>query len=123
MLNRFCSWARLVIFLAMIFVGCNSGEHAPISVEHAPISIEVAKGIKSGTSLEDIKKILGEPHAPSSIQANHLSGMIGKMPEPMRTNASKDKSIAWGNDAEFLVAKVNDKEIVWVTARRSGSPK
>ncbi len=90
-------------------------------VKHPSISMEVAKAVKSGTPLAEIKKLLGDPHAPTSSQANYLADTVSKMPEPIRTNATKDKSLAWGDDNGFLVAKVNDQDVVWVTAWRSGS--
>ena len=79
-----------------------------------------SKEIKSGTRLDDIKKQLGEPHAPTSKQVQHLDDTISKMPEPMRSNAEKDTSLAWGNDANFLAVKVNEERIAWVTTWRSG---
>ncbi len=110
MVKQCCSFVLLVATL----LGCGG-------VEYPSISMEVAKEVKSGTPLEEIKKLLGDPHPPTSSQANYLADTVSKMPEPMRTNATKDKSLAWGNDSDFLVAKVNDQDVVWVTAWRSGS--
>lgn len=90
------------------------------STDHAPISMDAARTIKSGTPLADIAKILGEPHAPTALQAAHLQDVVLKMPGPMQTNAAKDQSLAWGNDSGFLAVKVNDEGIAWVTALRSG---
>lgn len=87
--------------------------------EYPPISMDAVKGIRSGTPLEDVVKILGEPHSPTPVQASHLEEVIAKMPEAVRANAQKDQSHAWGNDRGFLVVKVNDQGIVWVTASRS----
>ena len=86
--------------------------------EYAPISASVAKDIKSGVALAEIKKQLGEPHAPTSVQSQHIANVVKNMPEPMKSNAEKDRSLAWGNDSTFLVVKVNDKDIAWVTAWR-----
>ena len=85
--------------------------------DYAPVPAS-AKEIKSGVSLEEIKKQLGEPHTPTAAQAKQLDEVISRMPEPMRTNAQKDKSWAWGNDNSFFVAKVNAKGIAWVTGWR-----
>ena len=48
--------------------------------------------------VDEIVQSLGEPHKPTSKQARHISDIIAKMPEPMRTNAQKEKSLAWGDD-------------------------
>jgi hypothetical protein len=106
MSNRYCS---VLLVVCMCLAGC-SKSYAPVSTS--------AKDIKSGVSLDEIKKQLGEPHAPSAAQAKQLEEVISHMPEPMRTNAQKDKSLAWGNDSAFFVVKVNDKGIAWVTSWR-----
>jgi hypothetical protein len=100
------AWLLVLLFT---FAGC-AKDYAPV-----PAS---AKEIKSGVPLDEIKKQLGEPHAPTAAQAKQLEDIISHMPEPMRTNAQKDKSLAWGNDRAFFVAKVNDKGIAWVTSWR-----
>lgn len=106
MFNRICS---MLLLIAIAFAGC-SKTYLPVPA--------TAKEIKSGVSLDEIKKLLGEPHSPSSAQAKHLADVIAHMPEQIRANAEKDKSLAWGNDSAFFVAKVNDKGIAWVTAWR-----
>jgi hypothetical protein len=93
---------------AVILSGC------PAKVEFEPITQEVAKTLKSGTPLKDLKQVLGEPHSPSGVQSKGLSKMIEQMPEPMRTNATNDKSVAWGNDQGYVAGKMNDQEVVWV---------
>ncbi|MDX1930075.1 MAG: hypothetical protein SFV81_26345 [Pirellulaceae bacterium] len=115
MLNR-CSltprampWLAWLIGFSFMLAGC-AKEYAPVPA--------VAKEIKSGVSLEEIKRQLGEPHTPTAAQAKQLEEVISRMPEPMRINAQKDKSWAWGNDSSFFVAKVNDKGIAWVTGWR-----
>lgn len=107
MVNQYCS---LLLALGVFVIGCQSQTYSPVS--------PVAKEIKSGTPLEEIKEQLGEPHAPTSLQARHVNDVVSKMPEPMRSNAQKDKSLAWGNDSAFFIVKVNDRGIAWVTAWR-----
>lgn len=102
------------LLLVTLVVGC--GPRA-----YPPISPEAAQTVKSGAALDEIVQSLGEPHAPTSKQARHISDVVAKMPEPMRTNAQKDKSLAWGDDKAFLVVKVNDKGTVWVTAWSSSN--
>ena len=102
------------LLLVTLVIGCGPRSYSPISPE-------AAQAVKSGTPLEEITQTLGEPHAPTSKQTRHLSDIITKMPEPMRTNAQKDKSLAWGDDKAFLVVKVNDKGTVWVTAWSSSN--
>lgn len=106
MLTRYCS---TLLILACALMGC-SRNYPPVAA--------TAKEIKSGVSLEEIKKQLGEPHSPTAAQAKQLADVISHMPEPMRTNAQKDKSLAWGNDSAYFVVKVNDKGIAWVTSWR-----
>ena len=101
--------STLWLFLFVV-VGCQAQTYAPVS--------PVAKEIKSGVLLDEIKKQLGEPHAPTSVQAKQLEETIARMPEPMRSNAQKDKSWAWGNDTAFFVVKVNDEGTAWVTSWR-----
>lgn len=106
--------ARLlsVVMLAALVIGCGAKTYPPVSRE-------AAQAVKSGTPLEEVVKTLGEPHAPTSTQASHLNEIVSKMPEPMRGNAQKDKSLAWGDETSFLAVKVNDKGVVWVTTWRS----
>jgi hypothetical protein len=85
------------------------------------IASDLAQGIKSGTPLSEIEKLLGEPHAPTSAQERSLSETLARMPDAIRKNAERDKSLAWGNDEAFLVVKVNAEGIAWATAWRSGS--
>jgi hypothetical protein len=106
MLNRICS----ILALSLTVMGCQVKNYPPVS--------SAAKEFKSGVSLDEITKKLGEPHAPTSAQAKQLADMIANMPEPMRSNAQKDQSLAWGNDSAFFVVKVNDKGIAWVTTWR-----
>ncbi len=100
------------LLLVTLVVGCGQ-------TTYPPVSKEAAQAIKSGTPLDEIVEKLGEPHPPTAEQARHLSETITRMPEPMRTNAQKDKSLAWGDEKAFLAVKVNDKGIVWMTAWRS----
>ena len=100
----------LVFFASVLTLGC--------AREYIPISAAVAKEIKSGVPLDDIKKQLGEPHTPTAAQLAHIANVVKNMPEPMKSNAEKDRSLAWGNDSTFLVVKVNEKNIAWVTAWR-----
>src|SRR5690606_8974612 len=99
------------LLLATLVMGCTSPTYPPVSQE-------AARAIKSGTPLDEIVQKLGEPHPPTTEQARHLNETITRMPEQMRANAQKDKSLAWGDDKAFLAVKVNDKGIVWVTAWR-----
>jgi hypothetical protein len=96
-------WLGIVLFL-----GCTQ------TSELKPIPQEVGKDIQSGRPLSELKSKLGEPHSPTARQAQMLANTIANMPEPMRTNATNDKSVAWGNDRGFVVGKMNDREIVWV---------
>ncbi len=107
MFNRFCS---ILLAVSLITLGCQAQSYAPVS--------PAAKEIKSGVPLDEIKKQLGEPHAPTSVQAKQIAESISKMPEPMRTQAQNDRTLAWGNDSAFFVIKVNDKGIAWVTSWR-----
>lgn len=99
-----------LLMLAMVVLGCQTKNYPPVS--------PAAKDFRSGVSLDEIKKQLGEPHTPTAAQAQVLADSIAKMPEPMRSNAQKDKSLAWGNDSAFFVVKVNDQGVAWVTAWR-----
>ena len=97
-----------LLLLTALVVGC-------AAKTYPSVSMDAAKAVKSGTPLDEVVKTLGEPHAPTSKQASSLNEVISKMPEPMRTNAKNDKSLAWGDDKDFLAVKVNDKGVVWVT--------
>jgi len=44
---------------------------------------------------------------------------MDKMPAEVRANAERDETLAWGDDSNFLVVKVNDEGGAWVTAWRS----
>jgi hypothetical protein len=44
---------------------------------------------------------------------------MDKMRAEVRANAERDKTLAWGDDSNFLVVKVNDEGVAWVTAWRS----
>ncbi len=111
-----CNHSRALLLVLVAFaIGCGSGQYPAV-----PAS---AKELKSGVSLEEIKKQLGEPHAPTSAQAKQLEDLIAGMPEPLRAKAQQDKSLAWGNDASFFVAKVNDEGIAWVTSWRERDSK
>ena len=107
----------LIRFLALLvcvgLLGCGSTTYPPIA------SIEAARAVKSGTPLADITSLLGEPHPATSTQAKQLVGVMDKMPAEVRANAERDKTLAWGNDSNFLVVKVNDEGVAWVTAWRS----
>jgi len=84
-------------------------------------SVRNARGqaVKSGTPLADIISLLGEPHPATSTQAKQLEGVMDKMPAEVRANAERDETLAWGDDSNFLVVKVNDEGVAWVTAWRS----
>lgn len=99
-----------LLTLVMILLGCQAKNYPPVSPN--------AKEIKSGVSLDEIKKQLGEPHPPTAAQAKLLATSISKMPEQLRSNAEQDQSLAWGNDSAFFVVKVNDRGVAWVTAWR-----
>lgn len=96
-----------------LLLGCGPG------VTYPPVDIEAAKGIKSGTPLADIESLLGEAHPATSTQAKQLDGVMGKMPAGVRENAERDTTLAWGDDTNFLVVKVNQEGVAWVTAWRS----
>ena len=100
----------LVLCLAFV-VGCGT--------TYPPVSMDVAKTVKSGTPLAEIESILGPSHAPTSTQLKQLEGVMSKMPPQVRANAERDRAVAWGDDNAFLVVKVNDEGIAWVTAWRS----
>ena len=100
----------LVLCLTLL-VGCGT--------TYPPVSMEAAKTIKSGTPLTEIENLLGPSHAPTSTQLKQLEGVISKMPPQVRANAERDRAVAWGDDNSFLVVKVNDEGIAWVTAWRS----
>jgi hypothetical protein len=95
-------------------VGCGGAD-----LNFPPISIEAAKLIKSGTPLAEIEATLGPSHPATAVQEQHLEGVLSKMPPEIRANAERDRSLAWGDNTEFLVVKVNDVGIAWVTAWRS----
>ncbi len=107
MIVRHC-WIVLVVALA---VGC--------AKTYPAISIDAAKEIKSGTPLAEIESVLGPSHAPTSTQLRQLDGTMSRMPPDIRANAERDRAVAWGDDSSFLVVKVNDKGIAWVTAWHS----
>ena len=100
-----------IIFVVALIVGCGR--------TYPPISIDAAKGIKSGTPLAEIETVLGPSHPPTSTQEQQLDGVLSKMPPDVRANAERDRTVAWGDESDFLVVKVNDKGIAWVTAWRS----
>ncbi len=107
MITRYC-W---IILVAAMLIGCGK--------TYPAISIDSAKDIKSGTPLAEIESILGQSHPPTSTQLRQLDGVLSKMPPKVRTNAERDRAVAWGDDNRFLVVKVNDEGIAWVTAWRS----
>lgn len=107
------SYSLLLVLICIFFQGCTQNRPS--------ISIEIAKNIKSGQSLQEIKTQLGEPHAPTSKQAEHLAGIISHMPDQMKTNAQADQSLAWGDDENFFVAKVNSSGIAWIVGWQSGT--
>lgn len=108
MLTRYSS----ILLCALLVAGC-------ARPEYSPVSMDAARAVKSGTPLVEVVSALGEPHPPTPTQASHLEGVVSKMPALIRANAQQDKSLAWGNDTAFLVVKVNDQGVVWVTAMRS----
>ncbi len=73
----------------------------------------------SSSRWPDVTSLLGEPHPATSTQAKQLVGVMDKMPAEVRANAERDKTLAWGDDSNFLVVKVNDEGVAWVTAWRS----
>ena len=103
----------LIVLLASLILGCGQ-------TEYPPVSSDLAREVKTGTPLAEVKKVLGEPHPPTSVQQKRLDQIVSRMREPTRSNAQRDKSLAWGNDNDFLVVKVNDKGIIWVKAWQSG---
>ena len=108
-------YRSLPIVLLLVLVGC--GQSQP-----TPISIEDAKAIKSGSSLSEVNAVLGEPHEPTSIQANAIESTISRMPAPMQANAKSDRRFAWGTDDAFFVAVVNQQDVAWVVSWHAGSP-
>ena len=106
-----CSRKHWLVLCLTLMVGCGS--------TYPPVSIDVAKTVKSGTPLVEIESLLGPSHAPTSIQMKQLEGVMSKMPPQVRANAERDRAVAWGDDSAFLVVKVNDEGIAWVTAWRS----
>ena len=62
---------------------------------------------------------VGEPHPATSTQAKQLEGVMGRMPAEVRANAKRDETLAWSDDSNFLVVKVNDEGVAWVMAWRS----
>ena len=102
------------VVLMAVSLGCSAAE-----VNYPPISIEAAKAIKSGTALVDIEAALGEAHPATATQEQQLEGVLAKMPPEVRANAERDRSLAWGDNSEFLVVKVNDAGVAWVTSWRS----
>jgi hypothetical protein len=99
--------------MASLVLGCGR-------TEYPPISIDVAREVETGTPLAEVKKVLGEPHPPTSMQEKRLDEMVSRMLEPTRSKAQGDESLAWGNDNEFLVVKVNDQGIIWARVVHSG---
>lgn len=100
--------------LIALALGCGEAE-----VNYPPISIEAAKVIKSGTPLTEIEATLGQSHPATAAQEQQLDGVLAKMPPEIRANAERDRSLAWGDNTEFLVVKVNDAGVAWVTSWRS----
>lgn len=100
-----------MILAAALMVGC--GQTYPA------ISIDAAKEIKSGTPLAEIESLLGQSHTPTSKQLRQLDGVLSKMSPNVRRNAERDRAVAWGDESDFLVVRVNDKGIAWVIAWRS----
>ena len=103
----------LWIIASLLLLGCGSDASYP------PIDVEAAKSIKSGTPVAEIESLLGASHPATSTQAKQLQGVMSKMPDNIRANAEADTTIAWGDDSNFLVVKVNNEGIAWVTAWRS----
>lgn len=112
-LPQHCSLAALTL-LALGLAGC-------AAQDYPQVPIEKIQQVKSGTALAEIEQLLGKSHEPTSAQAKALMETLDRMPTELRTNALADRSLAWGNDQAFLVAKVNSQSIVWVTAWRTGS--
>lgn len=105
----------LTLIIISILIGCGAKEEPK---EYPPISMEAAREFQAGAEVEAITAELGEPHPPTPAQASHMATMIRKMPSDMQKNAEKAKTLAWGNDEKFLVVKVGDDGVAWVTSCR-----
>ncbi len=88
-------------------------------LKHRESTLHVLHPQRQFQPLADITSLLGEPHPATSTQAKQLVGVMDKMPAEVRANAERDKTLAWGDDSNFLVVKVNDEGVAWVTAWRS----
>lgn len=102
------------VLLVAAVLGCGASEET-----FPPVDVEAAKSIQSGTPLADIEAKLGASHPATTVQEKQLDGVLEKMPPEIRANAERDRSVAWGDNTEFLVVKVNDAGVAWVTAWRS----
>jgi len=105
--------ATIVACAVAVLLGCGP---API---FPPVDIDAAKSIASGTPLADIERVLGESHPATSTQAKQLDEVMSRMPPEVRSRAQRDTTLAWGDDTNFLVVKVNAEGVAWVTAWRS----
>lgn len=105
----------LVVLLVSLVLGCGR-------TEYPPVSVDFARAVETGTPLAEVKKVLGEPHPPTSVQEKRLEEIVSRMRAPTRSNAQRDESLAWGNDNDFLAVKVNDNGIIWVKVWQSGQP-
>ena len=108
--------ATIVACAVAVLLGCGPAPTFP------PVDIDAAKSIASGTPLADIERVLGESHPATSTQAKQLDEVMSRMPPEVRSRAQRDTTLAWGDDTNFLVVKVNAEGVAWVTAWRSRLP-
>jgi hypothetical protein len=117
--TRLSHWPRwgAVLYLLAVLAGCAKVD------EYDAVDRELAASIKPSSLLADAEKSLGQPHAPSPAQTKSLAETLQRMPAQIRQNAEADRTLAWGNDHDFLVVKVNEQGTIWVvTTRFGGSP-
>ena len=104
------------MYLLAVLGGCAKVE------QYDAVDRELAASIKPSSLLADAEISLGQPHSPSQAQIKSLSETLQRMPAQIRQNAEADRTLAWGNDHDFLVVKVNEQGTIWVVTTRFGGP-
>jgi hypothetical protein len=117
------TWGWILNRLTM-FVGCAGIVfQLGCSPTYEPIDRSLAEQIKSSSSFEDAKQLLGQPHPPTSYQMSRLQGVYDRMRPATKKNAEADASYAWGSDEGFLAVTVNEEGVIWVTSNGFGTPR
>ncbi len=90
-------------------------------IEPEPLDHDLVQSIKPGIAQADVEKLFGAPHEPSSVQAARINEVLQRMPERLRQDAEDHRTLAWGTDRGFLVAKVNPAGTIWIVSSHFGS--